>query len=35
MLFKSDINLNLKDAEITYYPEFFNNSEATNFLKTF
>ncbi|XMO87113.1 alpha-ketoglutarate-dependent dioxygenase AlkB [Algibacter sp. AS12] len=33
MLFKSDINLNLRDAEIAYYPDFFNESEATNFFK--
>ena len=31
MLFKSPINLNLKDAEIDYYPEFFNANEANNY----
>ena len=28
MLFESPINLNLKDAEVTYYPNFININEA-------
>ncbi|WP_396601714.1 alpha-ketoglutarate-dependent dioxygenase AlkB family protein [Algibacter sp. R77976] len=34
MLFESAINLNLKGAEITYYPNFFNNNEADNYFKS-
>jgi len=33
MLFESPINLNLKDAEVTYYPDFFNTNEADNHFK--
>lgn len=33
MLFESPINLNLKDAEVTYYPNFFNINKADNYLK--
>ncbi|WP_339894871.1 alpha-ketoglutarate-dependent dioxygenase AlkB [uncultured Algibacter sp.] len=31
MLFQSPINLNLKDAEVTYYPNFFNINDADNY----
>ncbi len=34
MLFKSPINLNLKGAEVTYYPEFFNINDADNYFKS-
>ena len=34
MLFESPINLNLKDAEVTYYPNFFNINEADNHFKS-
>ena len=34
MLFESSINLNLKGAEITYYPEFFNINEADHYFKS-
>ncbi|MGB5419597.1 alpha-ketoglutarate-dependent dioxygenase AlkB family protein [Algibacter sp.] len=34
MLFESTINLNLKGAEITYYPNFFNIIEADKYFKT-
>ncbi|WP_298556679.1 alpha-ketoglutarate-dependent dioxygenase AlkB [uncultured Algibacter sp.] len=33
MLFESSINLNLKGAKITYYPNFFNIAEADNYYK--
>lgn len=33
MLFESAVNLNLKGAEITYYPNFFNIIEADNYFK--
>lgn len=32
MLFESSINLNLKDGEVTYYPNFFNTNEANLYL---
>lgn len=34
MLFQSPINLNLKDAEVTYYPDFFNLNEADHYFKS-
>lgn len=34
MLFKSDQNLNLKGADITYYPNFFNLKEANTYFKS-
>lgn len=34
MLFESPINLNLKDAEVTYYPGFFNINDADNYFKS-
>lgn len=34
MLFESSINLNLKGADITYYPNFFNANEADNYFKS-
>ena len=34
MLFESTINLNLKDAEVTYYPDFFNINEADKYFKS-
>ncbi|MEP3836231.1 MAG: alpha-ketoglutarate-dependent dioxygenase AlkB [Algibacter sp.] len=34
MVFKSIINLNLKDAEIAYYPEFFNTIEANRYFES-
>ena len=34
MLFESPINLNLKDAEVTYYPGFFNIKEADNYFRS-
>ena len=33
MLFESSINLNLKGAEIIYYPNFFNMNVANNYFK--
>jgi len=33
MLFQSSINLNLKDADVTYYPNFFNLNEADTYFK--
>lgn len=33
MLFESPVNLNLKDAEVSYYPNFFNQNKADNYLK--
>ena len=34
MLFESPINLNLKNAEVTYYPGFFNIKEADNYFSS-
>jgi alkylated DNA repair dioxygenase AlkB len=33
MLFKSSINLNLKDADVIYYPNFFNTNEADSYFE--
>ncbi|MDG1730117.1 MAG: alpha-ketoglutarate-dependent dioxygenase AlkB [Algibacter sp.] len=33
MLFESSINLNLKDADVVYYPNFFNINEADIYFK--
>lgn len=34
MLFESSINLNLKDADVIYYPDFFNSIEADRYFKS-
>jgi alkylated DNA repair dioxygenase AlkB len=34
MLFESPINLNLKDADIKYYPNFFSSPEANNYFNS-
>jgi alkylated DNA repair dioxygenase AlkB len=34
MRFESKINLNMKDADVMYYPHFFNNELSNNYFKT-
>ena len=34
MLFKTPINLNLDNAEVVYYPNFFNENEAQNYFES-
>lgn len=34
MFFENSIHLNLKDAEVTYYPNFFNQNKADNYFKS-
>lgn len=34
MLFESSINLNLKDADVIYYPNFLNTNEADKYFKS-
>ncbi|MCF8272482.1 MAG: alpha-ketoglutarate-dependent dioxygenase AlkB [Flavobacteriaceae bacterium] len=34
MRFESEINLNMKDADVMYYPHFFNDKLSNNYFKT-